>query len=300
MIYKRVGIFALCAMLCGILLGCKKEPEVVFLSLPEDENLEDQSSLMENIQEVAGQMLPQMDSFESTEDNNPAIIQTPAPATANMGEETANLPPDIDPNLPMVALTFDDGPGSVSTTRILDALEANGARATFFVQGKQAVLYPELIQRAYSMGCQIGNHTYNHKDLTSLSDQEALEQVESLNELVREVTGEGCALVRPPYGKGWKDEHVLNLIPYPLIMWSIDTLDWKTKDSASTIKAVMDNVKDGDIILMHDIYEQSAEAAEAIIPALQERGFQLVTVSEMFACKNIPLEAGHAYRKAVQ
>ena len=110
MIYKRVGIFALCAMLCGIFLGCKKEPEVVFLSLPSEENVEDQPSLMENIQEVAEQMLPQMDSTESTEDNNPAIIQTPAPATANMGEETANLPPDIDPNLPMVALTFDDGP----------------------------------------------------------------------------------------------------------------------------------------------------------------------------------------------
>ncbi len=232
------------------------------------------------VQQVAGAMLPGGAEGEEV---------VPADASAL---------PEVDLDSPMVALTFDDGPLSGSTDRILDILEQNGVVATFFIQGKQAALYPQLVARAYGLGCEIGNHTYNHKDLTALNDQDALQQIESVNELVMQITGAGCALVRPPHGKGWRDNRVLELVPYPLILWSIDTKDWSTRNPPKTIAAVLDEVKDGDIILMHDVYTETADAAEKIIPELIARGYKLVTVSEMFAYKGLELSAGHAYRHA--
>ena len=237
-------------------------------------------SLSTTVQAVAEAMLPQ-----EPQD----LIAVPQEASYLSEEELT---------APMVALTFDDGPLAGCTDRILDILAQNGAKATFFIQGKQAVLYPELVARASAMGCEIGNHTYNHKDLTALSDQDVLAQIESVNELVTQITGAGCSLVRPPHGRGWRDSHVLELVPYPLIMWSIDTKDWSTRNAAKTIDAVLDEVKDGDIILMHDVYTETVEAAQKIIPELVARGYKLTTVSEMFAFKGLELSAGHAYRHA--
>ena len=207
------------------------------------------------------------------------------------------LYPTPDPNKPMVALTFDDGP-SKNTTRILDVLEQYGARATFFVVGTQLEKFQEITKRASELGCEIGNHTYNHKNLTKISPDEIQEQINSLNALILTATGKEVTLVRLPYGAGIKDKTVKANVPYPLIMWTIDTLDWSTRDTESTLKAIRQEVKDGSIILMHDLYEATAAAAETIVPELIEQGYQLVTVSEMFAAKGIPLEAGNYYRNA--
>lgn len=278
-------VLAAC-FLCGGVYGCTGKPQVIRFEMAAPQQGEQGNpSLSETVQAVAEAMLP---VDEAGQEGEPDLEALPVDAPL----------PDVDLTKPMVALTFDDGPLSGSTDVILDILEANGARATFFVQGKQAALYPDLVRRAYGLGCEIGNHTYNHKDLTSLNDAEALSQIESVNALAAELTGEGCKLVRPPHGKGWRDQRVLELVPYPLIMWSIDTKDWSTLNPPKTIAAVLEHVKDGDIILMHDVYPQTAEAAAAIIPELVNRGYLLVTVSEMFAYKGLELLPGHAYRHA--
>ncbi len=150
------------------------------------------------------------------------------------------------------------------------------------------------------MGCEIGNHTYNHKNLTKISPDEMREQINSVNQLVLEATGKEPALVRPPYGAGIKDETVKANVAYPLIMWTIDTLDWSTRDTQSTLEAIRKDVKDGSIVLMHDLYDPTAAAVETIVPELIEQGYQLVTVSEMFAAKRIALEPGKYYRKAFE
>ncbi len=289
---KRSGaVFLAICILCGSLWGCVGKAQTVLLEMPATQpqpvaaapvEIVEPPSLGEIVQDVAEAMLPDQ-ANDAMEPEGLAVNPFPA---------------DVDLIRPMVALTFDDGPLEGSTNRILDILEENGVRATFFIQGKQAALYPELVQRAYGLGSEIGNHTYNHKDLTTLEDREAMDQIESVNSLVAELTGRACALVRPPHGRGWRDSRVLELVPYPLILWSIDTKDWSTRDPSKTISAVLDGVKDGDIVLMHDVYVETAEAAAAIIPELIARGYQLVTVSEMFAAKGLDLSAGHAYRQA--
>ena len=289
---RRIWAVVLAAcFLCGSLVGCGSQAvwretpagQVVEIPTPTPTSVPtpaETPSLADAVQQVAEAMLPsEPEEAEATPTDAPAL-------------------PEIDLESPMVALTFDDGPLSGSTDRILNILEQNGVVATFFIQGKQAALYPELVARAYGLGCQIGNHTYNHKDLTALNDQDALQQIESVNELVMQITGAGCSLVRPPHGKGWRDSRVLELVTYPLIMWSIDTKDWSTRNPTKTIAAVLDVVKDGDIILMHDVYTETADAAEKIIPELIARGYKLVTVSEMFSYKGLELSAGHAYRHA--
>lgn len=227
----------------------------------------------------------------------PEITPTPAPAATALPGGIPELPADLDPTKPMVALTFDDGP-SRKTERILDCLEANGGRATFFVVGTQLEKFPEITKRASDLGCEIGNHTYDHANLTKISGDEIRHQINSVNELVLNATGKKVTLVRNPYGAGIKDEHVKKYMEYPMIMWSIDTLDWDHRDTDKTLKAIRKDVQDGSIILMHDLYDATAAAVEVIVPELIAEGYQLVTVTELFAAKGYPLEAAHYYRNA--
>lgn len=192
---------------------------------------------------------------------------------------------------PMVALTFDDGPGPY-TERILNTLAANGAKATFFMLGKNVPNYPDAVRKMESMGCELANHTYDHTSLDSLDAAGVQNEVNSTNDKIAAIAGHGATLVRPPYG-AYNSTTKANA-GLPLILWSIDTLDWKTKNANSTYDSVM-AAKDGDIILMHDIHEPTAEAVDKIIPALKEKGFQMVTVSELAAAKGITLGRETAY-----
>lgn len=198
----------------------------------------------------------------------------------------------IDPNKPMVALTFDDGPGK-RTAELLDVLEEYSAHATFFVLGTNVERYPDEIKKMQEIGCEVGNHSYDHEDLSKLKKAGVKNQINTTNEIIREITGYGVPLVRPPYGA--ISEVMKKQLEQPMILWNIDTLDWKTRNAKKTIKAVMKDVKDGDIILMHDIHSETVDAAIKLIPKLQEEGYQLVTVSEMAAAKGIQLEAGEKY-----
>ncbi len=234
-----------------------------------------------------------------TPDPNVGRPPEPTPEATPVPDETAAPFPTfaVDPEKPMVALTFDDGP-SKKTTRILDVLEQHGARATFFVVGTQLEAYPEITQRAAAMGCEIGNHTYSHQNLTEISVDEIRTQIDSVNELVKQTTGRDIVLVRPPYGAGIKDETVTSTVEYPLIMWTIDTLDWSTRDTDSTLEAIRKDIRDGSIVLMHDLYDPTAAAVEIIVPELVGQGYQLVTVSELFTAKEISLVPGKYYRRA--
>lgn len=199
---------------------------------------------------------------------------------------------DIDPSKPMVALTFDDGPGK-RTNELLEVLEEYSAHATFFVIGTNVKRYPEEIKKMQEIGCEIGNHSYDHEDLSKLKKKGLKEQVNATNKIVKEITGYGVTLMRPPYGA--ISNTMKKQLEQPMILWNIDTLDWKTRNTKKTIRAVMKDVKDGDIILLHDIHSETIDAAIKLIPKLQEKGYQLVTVSEMAAAKGIKLEAGERY-----
>ena len=205
-------------------------------------------------------------------------------------------PEGIDPAKPMVALTFDDGPSTPVTTRILNSLEANG-RATFFMVGNRVPGTQAVVQRMNALGCEVANHTYEHKYLTKVGDSGIRSQVGLTNQKIAEACGVTPTLVRPPggfYNQASLD--TLGSMGMAAIMWDIDTLDWKTRNAQNTINVVLNQVKDGDIVLMHDIYSTSADAAEVIIPELVNRGYQLVTVSEMAQYRG-GIQAGHVYNR---
>ena len=200
--------------------------------------------------------------------------------------------PMIDPKKPMVALTFDDGPGPY-TDRLLKCLKENNAKATFFLVGYSVERYKDTVKKAYDMGCEIGNHSWNHPQLTSLDPAALAAQISSTNRVIRSATGHDPTLLRPPYGS--YNSTVAAAAGMPLILWEVDTLDWKTRNVQSTIQSVMSNVKDGTIILMHDIHQPTVQAAEQIIPELKKKGYQLVTVSELAKYKKKKLNNGSVY-----
>ncbi|HAL63259.1 MAG TPA: hypothetical protein DCO93_02305 [Clostridiales bacterium] len=198
----------------------------------------------------------------------------------------------LDPSRPMVAITYDDGPAKY-TDSILDCLEKYGARATFFVQGQSVPKYPGAVKRAVSIGCEIGNHTQNHANLSKLNSSEISAQLTDTNNAVYNITGVYPKLFRPPYGA--YNKTVLEAAKMPAIMWSVDTLDWKTRNAAKTLESVKKSVRDGSIILMHDIHAPTAEAAESVIKYLLKQGYQLVTVSELLDARCGGAAAGKAY-----
>ena len=198
----------------------------------------------------------------------------------------------IDKNKKMVALTYDDGP-SIYTPRILKTLKENNSVATFFVVGNRVPMYSDTVKKAYDMGCEIGNHTYEHKSLPNLSETEVKRQISKTNKVVKKAIGEKPVIMRPTGGA--TNANVKQWVGMPSIIWSIDTLDWKTRNADSTKKAVLDHVKDGDIVLMHDLYSATASASETIIPELVKRGYQLVTVSELAECRGGMKETGAYY-----
>lgn len=198
----------------------------------------------------------------------------------------------IDPNKPMVALTFDDGPSAENTPEILNALRENDTKATFFVLGTQAELNPDILKQIEESGNEIGNHSYSHLDLTKLVEPALDYQVLTTQEIVRRATGKAPILLRAPYGS---INEAVRKIDMPIILWSIDSLDWQDKDPDVIYDRVLNDIKNGDIILMHDIYTSSAEAALRIIMELKRRGYQLVTVSELARARGIPLKPGNVY-----
>ena len=197
----------------------------------------------------------------------------------------------IDLTKKMICLTYDDGP-SVSTPIVLNALKKAGGRATFFVVGNRVNTYKKYVKQACDQGCEIGNHTWNHVNLSSKSASEIRNQIAKTNNAVKKVTGTTPKIMRPPYGAA--STRAANSIGMPLILWSDDTLDWKTRSTSATVNYIKRHAQDGDIILMHDLHRPTALAAKQIVPWLVKQGYQLVTVSEMADCRGV-LKKGAKY-----
>lgn len=192
----------------------------------------------------------------------------------------------------MVALTYNDGPG-MYTSRLLDVLEAYNAKATFFLVGNQISDYPAAVSRMKELGCEIGNHTMDHEDLSRLTEKEITDQIQAADQALFSITGQETTLLRPPYGN--TGDILTAAADKPLILWSLDSRDEKTGEITAIVDTVISNVQDGDIVLLHDSYETTAAASEILIPTLQEKGYQLVTVSELASAKGLSLEPGQLY-----
>ncbi|HCT90409.1 MAG TPA: hypothetical protein DF613_03350 [Lachnospiraceae bacterium] len=188
----------------------------------------------------------------------------------------------IDKKKKMVALTYDDGP-SKDTPTILRVLKANNSVATFFVVGNRVSSYKSAVKKAYEQGCEIANHTYSHPILTRMSSAGIKSQISKTNKAVKRITGHSPKLLRTPGGA--VNSTVRSAAGMPIIYWRIDTLDWKTRSASKTTSAVLNHVKDGDIVLMHDLHHSTAIASKTIIPRLVKKGYQLVTVSELAECR---------------
>lgn len=195
-----------------------------------------------------------------------------------------------------VALTFDDGPGK-HTGRLLDILAERGARATFFVLGRLAAEDEfGLLRRMVAEGHELGNHSWDHSDLTRLSPQAIRDQLDQTQQIVRWRTGVDMRLMRPPYGA--TDDRVAEEARrqgLAQILWDADTFDWRHRDSSLVVRHA-EEAEPGSVVLMHDIHESTVEAVPGVLDRLSEQGYEFVTVSELFG--DHPLHPGASYRDA--
>lgn len=225
------------------------------------------------------------DTF-NTEDN--LIIKIPLDNKINdvKVSKKINTPikRNIDTSSKVVALTFDDGP-SRYTNDIIDILEKNDAVATFFILGNKVKLYEDTLKKSISNGNEIGNHTFNHKWLTKLTDDEIKEQISNTQSIIEEVTGYTPLLFRPSYGS--LNRRVRKDINLDIVLWNVDTMDWKYKSTNKIVARATNNVKDMDIILLHDTYKSTKDSLEKIITTLKDKDFTFVTVSELKEIKKL-------------
>lgn len=212
------------------------------------------------------------------------MVMTLLPAFATQKAEAASTK--------LVAITFDDGPGAY-TERLLDGLKARGAKATFFVVGSMASGRMDTVKRMVKEGHQIGNHTYSHANLNTLSGAGVRTELTRARNLLVQAGGEQTYLLRPPYGN--HNSTVRANADAPLILWSVDTLDWQSRNANTVYHKIINETKDGSIVLLHDIYSTSVEAALRAIDTLQASGYECVTVSELFRRRAVPLEKGQVY-----
>ena len=184
------------------------------------------------------------------------------------------------PPAPWSALTFDDGPHAVYTDQILDILEEHGAVATFFEVARNLPKAPEAVRRAADMGCEIGSHSYRHANLGKMDQAAQQADQAAADALFQEVLGTTPALLRPPYGS--MNKTLKTTSGRSIVTWSIDTEDWRSKDADKVVTGVENAGNlDGQVILLHSIYESTVAATEVLVPWLLEQGYQLVTVSEL-------------------
>lgn len=202
----------------------------------------------------------------------------------------------VEQSPPLIALTFDDGPRRDTTTGLLDGLAQRGVHATFFLIGEQLIGNEDLVRRMEREGHQIGIHTYDHVRLLGLNQSDFDAQVDKTRQMLKAVLGHNDFVLRPPYGL--YDEGVRTMAECPIILWSIDPEDWGDKNADRITRHILDNAVDGSIILLHDIYPTSVEAALRVVDELHAQGYMFVTVDQLFAERGIELKHGEVYRGA--
>lgn len=186
---------------------------------------------------------------------------------------------DMKGTIPRVALTFDDGPSTKYTEKLLKGLKKRGVKATFFLTGERISYSEKIVKRMKKDGHVIGNHTYTHIDLAKTGYNEAKKEIEDTNNDIKEITGEKPKFLRPPYGD-W-NEKLLEETDMSIVLWSVDPEDWKDRNADVVAKRVIKSTRPGDIILLHDIFGTSVDAALKIVDELQSKGYQFVTVDQI-------------------
>ena len=284
---RLAGVLGVIVLLCGMLTGCSGK------KLYSEEELT-------QIHDVIGTVEQMTKEFQNViTDSLPTLLGDMSSSSDELMDFISTR--KYDPNKKIIALTFDDGPSTDETngtSDLLDLLEQYDSKATFFCLGNR--LNDEsapLLKRMVELGCEIGNHSYDHTQLTRLDAQGVRDQIDKTNELIKQYSGKACRLVRPPYGDANNDIVPAN-VSQPFIMWDVDTLDWETKNTASVISLVekyKEQDWDGAVILMHDIHSTTIEACKTIIPELVNDGYQLVTISELAYLKGVRVEAGKSY-----
>ena len=199
---------------------------------------------------------------------------------------------DLDPEKPMVALTFDDGPYDRVTNRIVKVLAKHDSRATFFVVGNRVERYADTMKNAYNKGNQIATHTFDHGDLSKMKKKQIRRELKRAFRVMKKINGENPTMLRPPYGN--VNDKMRQTIRIPMIYWNVDTDDWASRNKDKILSRCK-SIKDGDIVLMHDLYPSTAAAVEKLVPKLRKKGFQLVTVEELFYYKGIDAKGGKVY-----
>ena len=193
-----------------------------------------------------------------------------------------------------IALTFDDGPSPETTEHLLDGLKERGAHATFFLIGEQIDGIEDVVTRMRDEGHQVGNHTYSHTRLDRGSAA-GLGELDKADAQLCEALGEGEYWVRPPWG--FVSDTIKKSVNVPLIYWSVDTEDWRTHNADLIAHTIVENAQNGDIVLLHDIYPASVDAALRAIDTLSAQGYQFVTVEELFSCCGVTPQCGHFYTR---
>lgn len=218
--------------------------------------------------------------------------------TGNELKKALYVPRKIDKTKKLIAFTFDDGPKPGNTERVVKALEKNDARATFYMLGQNAKAYPKTVDMVYKSGNEVSGHSYDHPLLTKLSASGVAQQYQKMNDAIFAACGSKAVNFRPPYGG--INSTVKSQINGPLILWSVDTLDWKTRNTVATVDSILKHSQDGDIVLMHDIHEPTVKAVEEVLPKLKAKGYEICTVSELLEAKGIKVKKGQTVISANQ
>lgn len=184
-----------------------------------------------------------------------------------------------DPYERKIALTFDDGPHPVYTEMLLDGLAERGIKATFFLIGRNIEGQEDLVRRMYEEGHLIGSHTYSHVQLTTLEVSDACEEIRRTNEVIEEITGKPPVYIRPPFGS-WS-EKLTCAVDMTVVLWSVDPRDWQSQNKDAVVRHIVKNTEEGDVILLHDVYKSSVEAALEVVDRLMAEGYVFVTADEM-------------------
>ncbi len=203
---------------------------------------------------------------------------------------------ELEDDCKLIAITFDDGPRRSTTTALLDGLAARGVPATFFLIGEQIPGNEDILVRMAAEGHQVGIHSYTHAKLTALNNADFQSEVGRTRTVIQNAIGPGDLLLRPPYGM--TDDGVKRRAEAPIILWSIDPEDWGDRNTQREVEQIVSEAKDGDIILLHDIFPESVEAAFQVIDALHDEGFYFLTISDLFATRGIDLKKGEVYWNA--
>lgn len=199
----------------------------------------------------------------------------------------------INTNKKLVAITFDDGPGPY-TNKLLDILNANKAHATFFMLGNNLEKYRSVVLNVYNSGNEIGYHSYAHTNFKRQDIATIKSELDQSNAILKSITGTTFSLIRPPYGS--LNSKIKEELDSSFILWSVDTEDWRHKDSEYLLNYVLENIYAGAIILFHDIHTSSVDAMAKILPYLYVEGYQVVTVSDLAKNYNVTLEPHKVYR----